>query len=72
MIHKVEVKVPFRELGKSDVVFTVKNGRSKIGTLKISKGGVVWSSKSKKYGKKMGWSKFDRMMKENTKIREKN
>ncbi len=72
MAHKVEVKVPFREIGKADVVFTVKEGNSKIGTLKVSKGGVVWSSKSKWYGKKMGWKKFDEMMRKNTKWKEKN
>lgn len=72
MAHKVEVKVPYREVGRADVEFVVKSGNTKIGTLKISKGGVVWSSRQTWYGKRMSWKKFDSIMSKYSKIKEKN
>ena len=72
MAHKVEVKVPYSEVGKTDVIFIIRDDNSKIGTLKISKGGVVWASKSKKYGNMIPWKKFDRVMIKNSSSKEKN
>jgi len=42
MAHNVKFSIPERDLGRSDVEFCVSDGRAKIGTLKVSKGTVVW------------------------------
>jgi hypothetical protein len=42
MAHDVMFKVPPRKLGKSDVIFVVKGDDGVLGTLKVSKGAVVW------------------------------
>jgi hypothetical protein len=60
--HNVKVNLPWRELGKSDVQFEIFQGKKKLGRIKISKGGIDWYPKNKKYPKKMGWAKFDRIM----------
>lgn len=46
MKHDVEFSIPKRELGKADIEFSVKRGGQKFGTLKVSKGSVVWVPKN--------------------------
>jgi hypothetical protein len=62
MKHVVQFTVPKRDLGKSDVVFSVNIDGEKLGTLEVSKGSVVWYRKNNSYGHKVGWSEFDRIM----------
>ena len=64
MTHKVTFTLPDRDLGKADIQFLVKSNREVLGKLLVSKGAVVWRPKSKKSGKKLGWRKFDEMMKQ--------
>jgi hypothetical protein len=64
MTHKVAFKVPERELGNVDVEFYVSLGKSKLGTLKVSKGDVEWVPKDFTYGHKLKWKDFDIVMKE--------
>jgi hypothetical protein len=64
MAHNVTFSIPERELGRADVEFKISNGGSKIGTLKVSKGTVVWLPKDHSYGYKMGWKDFDDLMRE--------
>lgn len=59
MAHDVKFTVPERELGKADIEFSVKKNGSKFGTLKVSKGAVVWTPASKQYGYKVSWSMLD-------------
>lgn len=62
--HDVSFSIPKRALGKADVEFVVrKNGRV-FGTLAISNGSLVWFPSKTTYGFKMGWTKFDKLMKE--------
>ncbi len=42
MAHKVRFSIPERELGKADIEFKVNREGARFGTLKISKGSVVW------------------------------
>ncbi|MBM4118979.1 hypothetical protein FJ251_14840 [bacterium] len=62
--HDVTIIVPERQLGKSDAKFRVKADGKVIGTLTVSNGSVVWFPRGTSYGCKMGWAKFDKVMKE--------
>ena len=64
MAHDVSFSIPKRTLGRSDVEFDVKRDDVKLGTLKISKGTVVWFPSGTTYGHKMGWKKFDELMRQ--------
>ena len=64
MAYEVTFSIPERELGKSDVEFDVYQDGTKLGTLKISKGSIVWFPLNTQIGHKMAWSKFDRLMQE--------
>jgi hypothetical protein len=64
MTHKVTFTLPDRDLGKADIQFLVRSNRKVLGKLLVSKGSVVWRPKNKKFGKKLGWKKFDEMMKQ--------
>ncbi len=58
--HTVEVKTPALEVGKVDVVFTVRQDGQTYGRLKISRGGVEWMQRSdSKKAFHMSWNKFD-------------
>jgi len=54
--------MPARELGKTDVVFEVWKDGEKFGTLKVSKGSLVWFPRDTSKGHKIGWTQFDNMM----------
>ncbi len=43
-----------------------KDGKT-IGTLKVSNGAIEWCPRNKKQGIKLNWTKFDDIMKSNTK-----
>jgi hypothetical protein len=63
--HTVEVKTPALEVGKVDVVFTVRRDRQVHGRLKISRGGVEWMQRSdSKKAFHMSWNKFDRIFRQ--------
>ncbi len=65
MAHAVSFEVPRRDLGKSDVLFHVKKGGVKVGTLAVSKGAIVWFPKNHTIGHKLSWARFDELMREN-------
>jgi hypothetical protein len=62
MAHDVKFSIPQRTLGTADVEFDVHRDGSKLGTLKVSKGSLVWFPSGTKYGHKMGWKKFNELM----------
>jgi len=64
MAHYVEFSIPQRALGKSDVTFSVRQGGSKVGTLKVSKGSVVWVPGDHSYGHRLSWRDFGALMQE--------
>jgi hypothetical protein len=45
MAYKIYFNIPERELGKNDIVITVKRNKEKLGDLLLSKGGVDWYRK---------------------------
>ena len=63
--HDVFFEIPARSLGKADVEFRVRRDGVVVGTLKVSKGNVVWVPKNYTYGYQMSWDQFDSMMQEN-------
>lgn len=69
MAHEVRFILPWRRLGKEDLVFEVREEGELVGTLAISKGAVVWWPGRKKLGYKMGWERFDRAMRAGTRGR---
>ena len=62
--HDVTFNIPERRLGNSDIVFTVQSDDARLGTLKISKGAIVWYPANKKRGYVMRWDNFDRVMRD--------
>ena len=62
MKHDVQFTIPWRELGKADVVFEVWGDDEKLGELRVSKGSLVWYPKKNTYGNKISWSQFDAVM----------
>lgn len=67
MAHKVTFTLPDRDLGKADIEFLIKSDNVVVGKLLVSKGSVVWRSKNKQNGKKLGWKRFDQLMLEHGK-----
>jgi hypothetical protein len=64
MEHHVEFTIPYRELGKCDIVFHVWGDGEKLGELQISKGSLVWYPKGPTHGHKISWAQFDRVMRD--------
>lgn len=62
MAHRVIFSVPRSELGNSDLELSVRTDDGKFGTLKISKGALVWVPRDHQYGYKVSWKKFDMFM----------
>lgn len=62
--HDVAFNIPQSSLGKVDVKFRVKRDGALLGTLAISNGSIVWFPKGTTNGLKVGWNKFDEMMRE--------
>lgn len=61
-MHDVRFSIPERELGKADIEFKIKKNGKVFGTMRISKGSIVWIPKDKSYGQKTSWEKFDEFM----------
>lgn len=64
--HDVLFNIPQRALGKADVEFQVKQDGIVLGTLTVSNGSLVWFPKKTTNGHKMGWSRFDQLMQNET------
>ncbi len=62
MKHEVKFSIPERDLGNADIEFAVSGDGSRIGTLQISRGAIVWFPSGNSYGHKISWKEFDRMM----------
>jgi hypothetical protein len=67
-MHDVRFSIPDRELGKADLEFKVKKQGKLFGTLRVSKGSIVWLPKDTSYGHKIGWNKLDEVMKKQTRF----
>jgi hypothetical protein len=66
--HEVKFVVPERPLGKADIEFNVSKNTRKLGTLKVSKGAVVWiPTYKKKIEYKLNWTEVAQLFVENGK-----
>jgi len=62
MAYDVKFTIPARPLERADIEFVVKNDDGTLGTLKVSKGSLVWFPSGTTYGCKVGWKQFDALM----------
>ena len=63
--HEIDLEVPqVVTVLHKDVTIRVWEDDELLGTLRISKGSIDWRPKSARYVRRMGWSKFDRVMEE--------
>ena len=62
MAHNVTFIVPERPVGNRDIEFDVRMDESLFGTLKVSRGGIVWRPRDYKYGYFLNWSKLDQVV----------
>jgi len=62
MANEVMFNIPSKPLGKADVEFTVWQNRMMHGTLKVSKGTLVWFPSKTKKGYRVGWAEFNDLM----------
>jgi hypothetical protein len=56
--HTVTFSTPSLEIGKADIVFTIRKDKEKLGDLHISHGAAVWFPTGNSYGYKLSWSKL--------------
>jgi len=62
--HKVDFELPKRELGNSNIEFKVRRDGAHLGTLRVSKGAVVWTPANHEFSYKLDWAKFSDLMKQ--------
>lgn len=58
-------KIPWLEVGNSDVIFHIKRDEEKLGGLRISKGHIVWTPANKKFSYWLSWNDFDKIITQN-------
>jgi hypothetical protein len=57
--------MPALALDRKDLEFTIRRGGAKLGVLKVSRGALVWRSKSYQHEYRVTWSSLDRFAVEN-------
>jgi hypothetical protein len=62
MKHDVKFSIPERDLGNADIEFIVSGNGSRIGTLRISRGAIVWFPSGNSLGHKTTWKEFGEFM----------
>jgi hypothetical protein len=61
--YSVEMtKIPRLQVGKSDVIFQIKQDDENLGSLKISKGHIVWTPDKKQYSYWLNWNDFNEIV----------
>lgn len=67
--HKVLMRQPTEIEVSSDIEFVVRENGRKIGELHVSKGSIEWLPSNGRYKRRMRWSKFAELMRDERKIR---
>lgn len=63
--HTVEIeRIPWVELGYSDVSFVVRRDGKLLGRLLVSIGAIEWRSRRKSKHRLLKWTEFDELMRE--------
>ena len=52
------VKIPKLEVGYSDVIFHITQDKDKLGSLRVSKGALVWTPVNKVFSYWLDWDVF--------------
>lgn len=64
--HNVEIRrIPRLIIGKSDIIFDIKKNGEMLGSLRISKGHLVWRPANNQFGYWLNWSNFSSVAVEN-------
>ena len=63
-IHDIQMSIPEKMVMNKDAVFDVYSDKSKLGSLRISKGTVEWAPVNFAHGFHLQWEQFDRLMRE--------
>ena len=61
-LSRIVVNLPTRDLGKTDIHFTVMGDGEMLGKLEVSKGALVWYPSGTKIGHKMTWTDLNKEM----------
>ena len=61
MAHDVTFEVPARPLNRKDLIFVVRKNQAKFGTLRVSRGAVVWIPADKSKGRRLTWLQIDKL-----------
>lgn len=64
MAHKVKFVLPEQNLASQDVSFVVEKDGRRFGVLHVSRGAIEWRPRSKQSNRRLPWSKFDKLMRE--------
>ena len=56
--HHVDFAVPQRPLGNADIEFAVFREGARFGTLRVSKGAVVWTPANAKRSFRLAWAQL--------------
>jgi hypothetical protein len=71
--HEVTIReVPSLTIGNSDIVFDVRLGQEKLGSLCVSRGHVVWRPVNHTFGYWLSWTDFGKALEANGKRRKVN
>ena len=62
--HNVYLELPSREITKVDANFDIYKDGSKLGRITISKGGIDYYTSNSKKTIKIGWTQFDKLVKD--------
>jgi hypothetical protein len=64
--HEVRLQVPEGiPVGNRDVEFKIEQNSAHLGWLKVSRGAIVWQPAHKRTAFRLGWGRFDKLMKDN-------
>lgn len=70
MAHDVRFSVPERPVANADIEFRIKKNGTMFGTLRVSKGALVWYPQDGKVGRKLSWWQVHRVFEEKGKLQE--
>ena len=67
--HKVTMRQPTEIEVNTDVEFVIRENGRKIGELHVSKGSIEWLPSNGRYKRRMRWSKFAELMRQERQVR---
>jgi hypothetical protein len=62
--HAVEMRQPPEQILNRDVEFVIRENGRKLGELHVSKRSIEWIPSNGRYKRRMRWSKFAALMKD--------